>query len=235
VVAAFLAAMLAVTTFVPALAVGDTVPALPLVDQAGQAFSLEDLRGNAVVLTFIYTRCPDPTMCPLISSKFARLQSMLGDLPVHLVEITLDPQFDSPRVLRTYGAAYMQNPRRWTLATGAPSSIDDLATRLSVATQWTTPETLVHTESLTLLDREGRIVQTIDGNAWTPAQVLAAAREAAGATPSPVARVGLWLTAVVQSCGGGRGTLNTAEGLALLALVAGAIGFVLFRALRSAR
>jgi protein SCO1/2 len=220
---------------VPVLEPGDTPPAIPLVDQAGHAFSLAGLRGNAVVLTFIYTRCADPAMCPLASSKFARLQHELGAAPIRLVEITLDPTFDTPRVLRAYGANYRQNSARWTLATGAQASIDELATRFGVATQWTRPGALVHTESAIVLDRDGRLAQTIDGNAWTPAELLAAAHTAAGGTPAPLARIGLWLGAVAEACGGGRGTINALQGLALLAFVCAGIGFVLFRSLRPRR
>jgi cytochrome oxidase Cu insertion factor (SCO1/SenC/PrrC family) len=229
-----LATALAVATFVPTLQTGDTIPAIPLVDQSGRAFSMEQLHGNAVVLSFIYTRCPDPNMCPLVSSKFARLQAQIGTNPIRLVEITLDPRFDTPRVLRTYGQAFGANPNRWTLATGAPSSIDDLATRLGIATQWTTPATLIHTEAVIVVDRDGRIAETIGGNAWTTDQVIALAREAAGSESSPLARIGLWLTAAVEACGGGQGTINSLEGLALLLLIIGAIGAVLFRALRRA-
>jgi hypothetical protein len=163
------------------------------------------------------------------------MQHMLGAAPVRLLEITLDPQFDTPRVLRAYGRAYGAQPNRWTLATGAPASIDELAARMGIATQWTRPGTLVHTEAAIVLDRQGRLVQTIDGNAWTPEQLLTVAREAAGAEPSPLARVMLWLTAAVESCGGSRGAVNAWEVLAILLLLSGGISALLFRAVRSTR
>ena len=222
---------LAAATFVPTLVPGDTVPAIPLVDQSGHAFSVSDLRGSAVVLSFIYTRCADPRMCPLVSSKFARIQATAGTTPVRLLEITLDPGFDTPRVLRAYGHAFGQDPRRWTLATGAPGSIDELAARLSVATKWTAPGTLVHTESVIVLDRAGRIAQTIDGNAWTPGDVLAIARQAAGGTPSLAARIGLWLGAAIESCGGGTIGITALGGLALLLAAIGVSAATLFRSL----
>ena len=230
-----LATVLAVAAFVPTLQPGDTVPAIPLVDQSGRAFSIAQLRGNAVIVTFIYTRCADPRMCPLVSSKFARLQRALGAAPVRLLEITLDPHFDTPRVLRAYGHAFGEDPAHWTLATGAAASIDELAARFGVATQWTRPGTLVHTEAAIVVDRDGRIAQTIDGNAWTPDQLLAVAREAGGEARSPLARAALWLTAAVESCGGSRGTVNALEALALLLVAIGGIGAVLARAMRGAR
>lgn len=231
--AAALGIALALTAFVPLLQPGDTVPPLPLVDQSGHAFSIEDLRGNAVVLSFIYTRCPDPKMCPLVSSKFAQLQRSIRTAPVRLLEITLDPAFDTPRVLEAYGRAYGANPRRWTLATGAAGSIADLAARFGIATQWTAPGTLVHTESVIVLDRDGRIAQTIDGNAWAPADVLTVARSAAGEDPSPFARAQLWLGAAIESCGGGTVALSALAGLALLSALIGISAVTLFRSLRA--
>lgn len=226
---------LAAATFVPTLQSGDTVPAIPLVDQAGRAFSITELRGNAVVLAFIYTRCADPRMCPLVSSKFALLQAGIGAAPIRLLELTLDPKFDTPAVLRKYSRAYGADPRLWTLATGETASMDDLATRLGVATQWTRPGTLVHTEAAIVLDRDGRIAEIIDGNAWTPGQVLATAREAAGANSAPLARIGLWLNAAVESCGGGRGAISALEGLALLLVLVGAFTAILLRTMRRVR
>ncbi len=226
------AAMLAVNAFVPTLHEGDTVPPLPLVDQSGSAFSLARLRGNAVVLTFVYTRCADPRMCPLESLKYARLQHLVGDAPIKLVELTLDPQFDTPAVLRRYGAAYGEDPRRWTLATGAPASLADLATRLGIASERTAPGTIVHTEATVVLDRDGAIADTIDGNAWTPEQMLALARDAAGESSSPFARAGAWLTAAIERCGGGSLPVSTIELLALVAGLTGIFGTVLLRAVR---
>lgn len=226
------AVALAAATFVPVLQPGDTVPAIPLIDQSGHAFSLSSFRGSPVVLSFIYTRCADPRMCSLVSNKFARMQAVAGTAPVRLLEITLDPAFDTPRVLKAYGRAFRQNPRRWTLATGAPGSIAELAARLNVATQWTAPGTLVHTESVIVLDPAGRIVQTIDGNAWTPNDVLAVALQAAGDTPSLVARLGLWLGTAIESCGGGRVGLTTLSGLVLLLAAIGVSVRTLFRSLR---
>lgn len=228
-----LAIVLAVTAFVPTLEPGDAVPPLPLVDQTGHAFSLAELRGNAVVMSFIYTRCPDPTMCPLTSAKFARLQRAIGNSPIRLLEITLDPTFDTPRVLNAYGRGFGADPRRWTLATGAAGSIAELAARLDVATQWTRPGVLVHTESVIVLDPQGRLATTIGGNAWTPDQVLAIARASAGAPETLPARIGAWLTSAIALCGGGRGALNVLEGLAVLLALSAGIGSLLFRALQA--
>ena len=70
------------------LVVGDTMPQTQFFDQLGRGFSFTDFRGKSVLLSFIYTRCIDARMCPLISTNFRALQTKLSDLPVQLVEIT---------------------------------------------------------------------------------------------------------------------------------------------------
>ena len=231
--AAFLAVLLATAAFVPLMHEGDAVPALPLVDQSGRAFSLQELRGNAVVLSFVYTRCADARMCPLVSAKFARLQRAIGDAPIRLVELTLDPTFDTPAVLARYGAAFGQRTDRWTLATGAPASIDELALRFGIATARTSATTLVHTEAAIVLDPHGAIARIIDGNTWTTDDLLAVARQAAGDRPAPLALASLWLTQTIERCGGPRGSFTTIGGLALLALSIAGSALALSRAFAS--
>jgi cytochrome oxidase Cu insertion factor (SCO1/SenC/PrrC family) len=232
VIALALAALLAVNAFVPVLHEGDTLPVIPLVDQSGHAFSLARLRGNAVVLTFIYTRCADARMCPLESLKYARLQRALGNAPVRLLELTLDPQYDTPAVLRRYGAAYGADPQHWTLATGAPASLADLATRVGIASERTAPGTIVHTETTIVLDRNGAIARAIDGNAWTPDDMLAIARDVAGERPAPFAQLQTWLTAAIERCGGGALPISSLELIALVAALAAVFGTLLLRSLR---
>jgi protein SCO1/2 len=230
--ASAIAALLAVTAYVPVMHEGDTLPAVPLVDQSGAAFSFAALRGDAVVLAFVYTRCSDARMCPLVSSKYAQMQRAIGTAPVKLVEITLDPAYDTPAVLRRYGRGFGQDPARWILATGSAASIDDLTARLGIASAWTRPGTLAHAEAAVVLDRRGAIARIIDGNAWTANDVVALARDAAGERSAPLERIGVWLTAAVERCGGGGAPIDALEMLALIVALTGAFGFALVRALR---
>jgi len=75
---------LALNGFVPTLQTGDTVPPLPLVDQDGRAFSFADLRGNVVVVSFLFTACGDVNECPLLASKLGHMQSQIGVQPIRL-------------------------------------------------------------------------------------------------------------------------------------------------------
>ncbi len=63
------------------LEIGDPVPDFTMTSQDGKAVKLSDLRGNVVVLTFIYTRCPLPDFCPLMDKKFSELAQRLGAFP----------------------------------------------------------------------------------------------------------------------------------------------------------
>ncbi len=231
-IAALRAPALAVVAFVPVLRIGDTVPALPLRDQAGRAISVASFRGNAVVVSFVYTRCPDANQCPAVSAKFARMQAAIGTAPVRLLEITLDPAYDTPVVLRAYGRAFGQDPKRWTLATGSARVVDELAVRLGVVTRRLGRATLAHSEGAIVLDPAGRIAAIVDGTAWNPDDVAAAARAAAGGEPSFVARAATWLRAAAATCGVGGAAIDPAFGLVVLAVAVGSALFIVMRVVK---
>ena len=204
--------------YVPELQRGDTVPNFALVDQRGQALSLSRFRGQVLVLSFIYTRCRDATMCSLVSAKYARLQRMLGREPIHLMEATLDPTYDSPEVLARYGEAFGADGARWTLATGEASTVADLAARAGIVTTYT-PRGIIHSEAVLILDRDGRLAQIIGGNRWSAEELLSEARASLGTAPNPLARMWLSLdTGVAAVCGGSSG-ITTATALTIFAVV----------------
>jgi len=221
----------ALRAFVPTLAIGDSVPPLPLVDQDGRNFSLADLRGDVVVVTFLYTSCGDVKECPLIAAKFGRIQHAIGDAPIRLVALTLDPQHDTPARLRAFGAIYGADTSRWKLATGAPAVVEELDARLGV-TSLTRRSTqgFAHDDAAVVLDRSGRIAKIVPGNQWTPDDLLAVARSYAGAPVDAWTGLRLWLAGAAERCGGGGGAFTTAGALATLALIFGAIAFAFSRA-----
>ena len=103
------------------LRAGELVPDFMLTDQDGRAIHLKEFRGKAVVLTFIYTRCPLPNFCPLMSKKFAELEHRLSkEFPnrYELLSISMDPAFDRQAVLKEYAARYGADPKDWSFATG---------------------------------------------------------------------------------------------------------------------
>ena len=113
---------------------GAVVPDLPLVDQNGAPFTLRDGAGRVRIVTFIYTRCPLPDFCPLMLKNLEAVrrradQEGLGS-QLALLGVTLDPAFDTPSVLRAYGESMLKGSNRfdqWTLATGTPAQIENVA------------------------------------------------------------------------------------------------------------
>lgn len=214
--------------YIPTLGPGDTVPALPLVDQNDRAFSFADFRDDIVIVSFVYTSCRDEAECPLVAAKLARIQAAIGTQPIRLVALTLDPRNDTPANMRAFGAKYGADARVWKLATGAPAVIDELIARFGI-TPVRTSGTLVHDESVVVLDRGGRIARMIPGNGWTPTDVLALARTVAGAPVDWPTATRLWLATAAERCGVGGGAFSMGSALAVLLVSSGAIGFALIR------
>src|SRR5678815_4284957 len=91
--------------------VGDQVPDYRLINQDGKTIRIQDYKGKALLLTFIYTRCQDPNQCTLMSSNFAAIDQELQKQPelygkTHLLSISFDPAYDTPKVLRSYCLLY---------------------------------------------------------------------------------------------------------------------------------
>ena len=116
---------------------------------------LADLRGKVVVLTFIYTACADT--CPLLTAKMATLQGRLGadfGARVFFVSVTVDPERDTPAVLKGYGAAHGARFDGWAFLTGAPAEIKDVGKRYGIFAKKTARGT--STILLTSVDRPAR-------------------------------------------------------------------------------
>ena len=157
---------------------GDLVPDEAFLDQAGKQRRLSSLKGRAVAVTFIYTRCPIPTFCPFLDRQFASLQRTLkarklGDR-VHLLSVSFDPEYDTPAILATHAKKLEADPAFWTFATGDRDSIDRFASRLGLTlVRNTEPADIAHNLRTVVIDRDGRLVRMYTGVEWTPAEVLA--------------------------------------------------------------
>jgi protein SCO1 len=163
---------------IPRLEEGDLVPSFQLVNQEGEPFETGELYGKAVVVTFIFTRCPVPNFCPLMSKNFRALQQKLDDEPdlrnrAHLLSVTIDPEFDTPRILRAYANAFTDTTENWTFATGDPDRIEEMTRRFSI---FIDPEsgngTIDHALGTALIGPDGHLVAIWRGNQWTPEEIL---------------------------------------------------------------
>ena len=214
--------------------IGDAVPATAFVAQNGKPFSLRALRGQSVVMAFIYTRCGDARECPLVSAKFLALQRKLRGEPVHLVEVTLDPSYDRPEVLARYGRLFGFDPARWTLLTGDPQKVLDFAAQFEV-TAFPDPRVgLIHTERTVLIDPNGIVRNTIDEGAWLPDEIVAELRAERGLASNPLARLDLWLSsAAVAVCGNSVASFSGFADLLIVLAIFGATIYLLWRLARS--
>jgi protein SCO1/2 len=163
-------------------------PGFALTDHRGQQVRLEDLRGRAVALTFVYTSCPD--VCPLIASVLRDGYEQLGPAVrerVALVAITVDPERDTPDALQAFSATHRlaDNPN-WYALTGdraalapvwedygiEPDGTQHLAEHASghATAPDTTTTMLAHTDALYFIDPTGRERVLLRSDA-TPAQI----------------------------------------------------------------
>ncbi|MGB8907407.1 MAG: SCO family protein [Candidatus Cybelea sp.] len=195
--------------------IGSKLPAALLVDQRGRLIRLDRFfGGKTVLLSFVFTRCPDRTLCPAISGKFAYLQRRLDPRRFALVEITLDPQYDSPAILREYGAEYGARPQIWTLLTGTGSTIQRVLDAFSISSMRVSTSNFLHDDRLFIVAPTGSIAYVVETGDWDPLAVLAQARAVSGLASNPFERFKLALVAdVVALCGG-----SEFAGIALLEL-----------------
>jgi protein SCO1/2 len=215
------------------LNVGDSMPTTQFFDQLGRGFSFEDFRGQDVVLAFIYTRCRDPRMCPLVSANFHMLQRLLTGVPAHLVEITLDPAYDTPEVLAAYGQRFDADPGRWTLGTGPEDVVNDFAAKFGIAVFADPQAGLIHSERTAIIDGNGRIVDLLDAAAWNPNDVAAEVRSLAQVPSNPIARIDYELSkASAAICGNSLAGYSGLLDLALVALIFSGACWILYYAAR---
>ena len=162
---------------------GDQVPDFHLVNQDGHPIHLAQFRGKALLLTFIYTRCPLPDFCPRVTHNFAVIEKSLAAYPdlyanTHLLCASFDPEGDTPARLKSYGEEYMGSaaPKafaHWDFAVSSKSTLHPLAQYFDVGITNEPNATITHTLSTTLIGPDGKVVQFYHGNEWTPQQILA--------------------------------------------------------------
>lgn len=165
---------------------GEPVPDLRLVDQRAERTALSAFHGRILVLTFIYTSCPVPDFCPLMSERFATLQSRFREAfgkEVHLLSISFDPKNDTPEVLREYAARYTDDLSTWTFAAPAGRAELEEALRIFGISSTEKGDEIVHNLVTAIIDPDGRLVWRWLGNDWTPDDVFAVTRQVAERNP----------------------------------------------------
>lgn len=159
---------------------GTAIPDFTLVNQDGKKISFKQYRGQPLLVTFIYTRCPLPDYCPLMSRNFAEIGRQIQKNPefkdkVRLLSISLDPEYDTPKVLREYGSKYLGSDKpdfkQWEFASGSADQIKNVAQFFGLK-YWRENDQIIHGLRTAIIDPDGKVFKVYRGNEWTPDQVL---------------------------------------------------------------
>jgi protein SCO1/2 len=148
-------------------------PEFTLTNQDGSRFSLEELRGKVVVVTFIFASCTDA--CPLLTAKMVTLQSRLGadfGPRAFFLSVTVDPERDTPEVLKRYAEAHGAELAGWAFLTATPTEIRDVTRRYGVAYKKTPRGDVDHTFLTSLVDRNGTLRVQYLGVRFDPDELL---------------------------------------------------------------
>lgn len=164
---------------------GDEVPDYRLVNQDGKTIRIHDYQGKALAITFIYTRCQDPNQCTLMTSNFAAIDHELQKQPelyakTHLLSVSFDPEYDTPKVLRSYGAANTgrysdENFSHWEFASGSADEVKGIAKFFGFRyfkDSSSGEEQVMHTLSTAVIGPDSKVVKFYRGNEWKPEEVV---------------------------------------------------------------
>lgn len=168
---------------------GDAVPDFKLLNQSDQMIHLAQFKGKVLLLTFIYTRCPLADFCVRMSRNFAEVDHSLAADPAlykqtHLLSISFDPTYDTPKVLRSYGGAYTGQYTKekfihWDFAAPSEKELPAVTQYFDVGITPGSVKTLTHSLSTVLIGKDGKVIAWYPNNEWKPADVVAQIKQAA--------------------------------------------------------
>ncbi|HJT67881.1 MAG TPA: SCO family protein [Pyrinomonadaceae bacterium] len=158
---------------------GDQVPNFGLRNQDGKTIRFKDYRGKALLLTFIYTRCPLPEYCTLMSNNFAKIDRQLEQdanlyAKTHLLSISIDPGYDTAQVLRSYGAAHTERYQdetfqHWEFASG--EQVKETAQFFGLQ-YFADKDQIIHGLRTVIIAPDGKVAKVYTDNTWKPDEVV---------------------------------------------------------------
>jgi protein SCO1/2 len=170
---------------------GDLVPDFSLLNQSDKKVDLKQYRGKVLLMTFIYTRCPLSDYCPRMSRNFAQIDQELAADPklykdTHLLSVSFDPTYDTPKVLRSYGGAYTGKYSRatfqhWEFAAPSEKELPKMEQYFDVGVTPGQNGTLQHSLATVLIGKDGKVIAFYPTNDWSVADVLQRVKQAANA------------------------------------------------------
>lgn len=168
---------------------GDVVPDFKLLNQSDRTIHLNQFKGKIVLMTFIYTRCQLADFCPRMSHNFADIDKALAADPAlykktHLISVSFDPTYDTPKVLRSYGGAYTGNYTNerflhWDFAAPTEKELPAMTQFFNVGVTPGDSKSLTHSLSTVLIGEDGKIIDWYPTNEWKPEEILAAIKKSA--------------------------------------------------------
>jgi len=163
---------------------GDEIPDFGLVNQDGKRVRMSQYKGKAIALTFVYTRCPQPDQCTLMSTNFAAIDRQLQAQPdayakTHLLTISFDPDYDTPKVMRSYGASHSgrysdETFQHWEFLTGSQDEVKGIAQFFGLRYFHDTEsadEQVIHSLRTAVIGPDGKLVKLYRGNEWKPEEI----------------------------------------------------------------
>ena len=160
---------------------GDAMPNFKLLNQDNREIQIQNYRGRALLLTFIYTRCPVPDYCTLMSNNFAQVDRALSQDPelyskTHLLSVSIDPAYDTPAVLRSYGAAHTERYQNetfahWEFAGGTTDQVKEIAQFFGL-TYFPDKDQIIHGLRTAIIAPDGKVAKIYSGNEWKPEEVV---------------------------------------------------------------
>ncbi len=149
--------------------VGDNLPPFSLYDQDGEVVTTDFFDGSVTVLNFIFSRCSVAEMCPAAEIKMKKLQELAvkTKIPhIRFLSITLDPNFDSPGVLKSYARGYNLEESNFKVCTAEKPVIDDLTRQFGILRETAPNQPLDHTMRTMIINSKRQIVYQVPGKSW---------------------------------------------------------------------
>ncbi len=176
-------------------AAGDEVPGFKLLNQSDKTIDLKQFRGKVLLMTFVYTRCPIADYCVKMSRNFAKLDKTLQSDPklyaeTHLLTVSFDPTYDTPKVLKSYGGAYtgryaQETFSHWDFAAPSEKELPKMEQFFDIGVTPVKADgnstTLQHSLSTVVIGKDGKVFAFWPSNDWTVDEVLAKVKAAAAA------------------------------------------------------
>jgi protein SCO1 len=172
----------------PAAPTGHPLLDYQFTNELGRAVSLNDFRGQALAITFFYTRCPLPDYCPRLSKNFQGAQQKLESLPGapanwHLLTVSFDTERDTPATLKAYGNSYQYDPQHWSFLTGPADKIGELTRQSGVTCQYEAG-TFNHDFRTLIIDAAGHLQMVFPTSGDLSGQIVEEILKAAAVTDS---------------------------------------------------